>query len=86
MRTRPSLPKGPPPRPVPPSPPLRRFAEAQRIYTEVVTPLYDKVRDSLTPLIQVQIAQAKAEYETAVARSTLIRWLAVGSLAIFPVR
>ena len=58
------------------------IAEAQRIYTEVVTPLYDKVRDSLTPLIQVQIAQAKAEYETAVARSTLIRWLAVGSLAI----
>jgi methyl-accepting chemotaxis protein len=58
------------------------IAEAQRIYTDVVSPAFEKVRDSLAPLIQLQISEAKAEYESAVARSTLIKWLALGSLAI----
>ncbi len=58
------------------------IAEAQRIYIESVAPLFDKVRESLTPLIQRQVSVAKMEYEAALQRAELIRWLAIGSLAL----
>ena len=58
------------------------IAEAQRIYIDVVSPGFEKVRESLAPLIQLQISEAKAEYDAAVTRSKLITWLAIGSLSI----
>ena len=56
--------------------------ESQRLFNESVSPLFDKVRDTLTPLIQLQIDTAKSEYDAAVERANLIWWLAIGSLLI----
>ena len=58
------------------------IAEAQRLYIDAVSPLFVKVRESLTPLVQFQISVAKTEYDLAVARSSLISWLAMGSLSL----
>jgi methyl-accepting chemotaxis protein len=58
------------------------IAEAQKIYTESVTPLFAKVRASLKPLLQLEIDAAKAEYDMAVARGNTIRWVAILGLLI----
>ena len=58
------------------------IAQAQGLYTEAVSPLFDKVRESLTPLIDLQVDVAKVEYEAAVQRADSIRWLAIGSLVL----
>ena len=44
--------------------------------------MFDKVRDSLTPLIDLQVDIAKVEYDAAVQRADSIRWLAIGSLVL----
>ena len=59
-----------------------KIAEAQKLFSDAVEPGYTKVKESLKPLIQIQTDSAKIEYETAVARADLIRWIAVGSLLI----
>ncbi len=61
---------------------LSDILEAQKLFTEVVEPSYIKVRSSLQPLIKIQTDTAKQEYETAVDRANLIRWIAIISLAL----
>ena len=58
------------------------IAQAQKVFTEVVEPNYQKVSDSLRPLIELQKNVAHAEYDKAVQRGDLIRWIAVVSLLI----
>jgi methyl-accepting chemotaxis protein len=59
-----------------------KIADAQRMYLESVSPLFEKARESLTPLIQMQVDVAKVEYEVALGRSDFIRWLAALGLAL----
>jgi methyl-accepting chemotaxis protein-1 (serine sensor receptor) len=59
-----------------------KIAEAQKLYTESVTPLYEKARLSLTPLVKLQVDIAKQEYTNSVSLSNSIRWIAVTSLVI----
>lgn len=61
---------------------LSDILEAQKLFTEAVEPSYRKVRDSLQPLITLQTETAKREYETAVNRANLIRWITIVSLLI----
>ena len=61
---------------------LSDILEAQKLFTEAVEPNYTKVRDSLQPLIKIQTDAAKQEYEDAVNRANLIRWIAIISLLI----
>ena len=61
---------------------LSDILEAQKLFTEAVEPNYIKVRDSLQPLIKIQTDIAKAEYEAAVNRGSLIRWIAIVALMI----
>ena len=58
------------------------IAQAQKVFTDVLEPSYQKVNDALRPLIELQKSVAKAEYDTAVSRGDLIRWIAVVSLLI----
>jgi methyl-accepting chemotaxis protein-1 (serine sensor receptor) len=58
------------------------IAAAQKVFTDVLEPSYQKVSDSLRPLIELQKNVARAEYETAVKRSELISWVAVVSLVV----
>ncbi|OYU43130.1 MAG: hypothetical protein CFE44_20085, partial [Burkholderiales bacterium PBB4] len=59
-----------------------KIAEAQKLFTEAVEPGYLKVKESIKPLIEIQSKTAKSEYEIAVSRADLIRWIAVCSLAL----
>jgi methyl-accepting chemotaxis protein-1 (serine sensor receptor) len=52
------------------------------VSARVIEPMSEKVKDALTPLLQLQLDVAKAEFETAVFRYTVIRNLAVGSLSV----
>jgi methyl-accepting chemotaxis protein len=61
---------------------LSDILEAQKLFTSEIEPNYIKVRNSLQPLIKIQTETAKQEYEAAVNRGNLIRWIAVGSLLI----
>ena len=61
---------------------LSDILEAQKLFTEAVEPNYIKVRDSLQPLIKIQTDTAKHEYEEAVNRANLIRWIAILALII----
>ena len=56
--------------------------EGRRLSSEVMAPLYEKVRISLAPLQKLQLDIAKTEYDTAVQRYTIIRFTALASLAI----
>ena len=56
--------------------------EGRRLSSEVMAPLYEKVRISLAPLQKLQLDIAKTEYDTAVQRYTMIRFAALASLAI----
>ena len=58
------------------------IAQAQKVFTNVLEPSYQKVSDSLRPLIELQKNVARAEYEAAVKRADLISWVAVVSLLI----
>ena len=58
------------------------IAQAQKLFTDAVEPNYEKVSESLRPLIELQKSVAQAEYATAVARGDLIRWIAIVSLLI----
>jgi methyl-accepting chemotaxis protein len=55
--------------------------EARRLSTEVLGPLYEKMRASLAPLQKLQLDVATEEYKAAVQRYEIIRNLAVLSLA-----
>ncbi len=55
---------------------------AQRLDTEAVGPLFEKLRTSLTPILKLQLNEAKSEYDAAVKRYELIRFLALGSLLV----
>jgi methyl-accepting chemotaxis protein-1 (serine sensor receptor) len=55
--------------------------EARQLSNEKLSPLYDKMRASLVPLQKLQMEVATEEYDTAVQRYTIIRNLAVFSLA-----
>ena len=61
---------------------LSDILEAQKLFTEAIEPNYVKVRSSLQPLIKIQTDTAKREYEEAVNRANLIRWIAIISLLI----
>ncbi len=56
--------------------------EGRRLSNEVMAPLYEKMRASLAPLQKLQLDVAKTEYDTAVQRYTIIRFIALASLAI----
>ena len=58
------------------------FNAAQNLLAEVMMPMSTKMNAALQPLLQLQMDVAKAEYEAAVTRYTIIRNLAVGSLSI----
>ena len=57
-------------------------AAAQALLAKSVEPLVEQVKNSMTPLLKIQLDVAKAEYTTAEGRYTIIRNLAVGSLAV----
>ena len=59
---------------------LNDTLEAQKLFIAAVEPNYILVRDSLQPLIKIQTDTAKQEYEEAVNRANLIRWVAIISL------
>ncbi len=61
---------------------LSDILEAQKLFTAAVEPNYVRVRDSLQPLIKIQTDTAKQEYEEAVNRANLIRWIAIISLLV----
>ena len=49
---------------------------------EVIEPLSQEIKDTLAPLLKLQLDEAKSEYDDAVARYTLIRNVCLISLAI----
>jgi methyl-accepting chemotaxis protein-1 (serine sensor receptor) len=59
-----------------------KIAVAQKLYTESVTPLYEKARQALTPLVKLQVDVAKQEYAKNLELTGTIRWIAVTSLVI----
>ena len=61
---------------------LSDILEAQKLFTDAVEPNYIKVRDTLQPLIKIQTDTAQHEYEEAVNRANLIRWIAIVSLLL----
>ena len=61
---------------------LSDILEAQKLFTDAIEPNYAKLRDSLEPLIKIHIDSAKLEYDEAVNRANLIRWIAIMSLII----
>jgi methyl-accepting chemotaxis protein len=58
------------------------ITEAQMVGVSKVEPISEKVTAALSPLISLQLEVAKAEFEGAVERYTIIRNLAVVSLAL----
>jgi methyl-accepting chemotaxis protein len=58
------------------------ITEAQMVGVSKVEPISERVNASLSPLISLQLMVAKSEYEGAVERYTIIRNLAVVSLAL----
>ncbi len=58
------------------------IAGAQKLYTEAVTPLYEKARMSLIPLVKLQVDVARQEYTASMNLSSTIRWVAIGSLLV----
>jgi methyl-accepting chemotaxis protein len=52
------------------------------LFSNAIEPQVEQVKDAIAPLLQLQLDVAKAEYGDAVQRYTLIRNLAVGSLAV----
>lgn len=56
-------------------------SEAQTLFATVVGPLFERMRESLKPILQLHLDEAKIEYETAVRRSTLILMIAMAALA-----
>ena len=61
---------------------LSDILEGQKLFTQAVEPNYLKVRDTLQPLIKIQTDIAKLEYEQAINRADLIRWIAIVSLIV----
>ena len=56
------------------------WAEGSRINVEHVSPLYNKLRASMEPLLKLQMAEAKKEYDAAAARYEIIRVVAVSAI------
>jgi len=56
------------------------WAETSRISVEVVGPLYNQLSLDMAPLMKLQVSEAKAEYQAAVARYETIRAVAVSSI------
>ncbi|MFZ3218999.1 MAG: Tar ligand binding domain-containing protein, partial [Rhodoferax sp.] len=56
------------------------WAEGSRINVEQVSPLYNKLRASMEPLLKLQMAEAKKEYDAAAARYQVIRLVAVSAV------
>ena len=61
---------------------LSDILEGQKLFTDAIEPNFVKVSNSLQPLIKIQTDAAKIEFETAVNRADLIRWIAIISLLI----
>ncbi|MDT8990465.1 methyl-accepting chemotaxis protein [Curvibacter sp. APW13] len=58
------------------------YNTAQNLLADVIQPMSTQLTQALTPLLQLQMDVAKAEYDAAVTRYTIIRNLAIGSLGI----
>ena len=58
------------------------WAETSRISVEVVSPLYNKLRVDMAPLMKLQVAEAKKEYDGAVARFETIRLVSIFSIVV----
>ena len=56
------------------------WAETSRLNVEVVAPLYMKLRAAMDPLLKLQVADAKKEYDTGVERYQTIRMVSVSSI------
>jgi methyl-accepting chemotaxis protein len=56
------------------------WAETSRLNVEVVAPLYMKLRAAMDPLLKLQVAEAKKEYDNGVERYQTIRMVAVSSI------
>jgi methyl-accepting chemotaxis protein-1 (serine sensor receptor) len=61
---------------------IGEFNTAQNLLADFITPMSTKLTVAMKPLLQLQLDVAKAEYDAAVTRYTIIRNLAVGSLTI----
>ncbi|MDT8992564.1 methyl-accepting chemotaxis protein [Curvibacter sp. APW13] len=59
-----------------------KLSTAQTMLAETVTPMTTRLNNAMQPLLQLQMDVAKAEYDAAVTRYTIIRNLAIGSLGI----
>ncbi len=58
------------------------WAETSRINVELLAPLYAKVRSGMEPLLKLQVAEAKREYDDGVARFETIRMAAIVSILV----
>jgi len=58
------------------------WAETSRINVELLAPLYAKVRSGMEPLLKLQVAEAKREYDDGVARYETIRTAAIASILV----
>ena len=58
------------------------WAETSRINVEVLAPLYAKLRSGMEPLLKLQVAEAKREYDDGIARYQTIRLAAIGSIVV----
>jgi methyl-accepting chemotaxis protein-1 (serine sensor receptor) len=58
------------------------WAETSRISVEVVSPLYNKLRVDMAPLMKLQVTEAKKEYDGAVARFETIRLVSISSIVV----
>ena len=58
------------------------WAETSRINVEVLAPLYAKLRASLEPLVKLQVAEAKMEYDHGIERYQTIRLISIVSIVV----
>ncbi len=58
------------------------WAETSRVNVELLAPLYVKLRAGMEPLLKLQVAEAKKEYDDGVARYQTIRMAAIGSILV----
>jgi methyl-accepting chemotaxis protein-1 (serine sensor receptor) len=56
------------------------WAETSRINVELLAPLYTKLRSGMEPLLKLQVAESKKEYDNGISRYQTIRMTAIGSI------
>ncbi len=59
-----------------------KFEQAQKISTEIMVPGFNKASDSIDALIQLQVDEAKKEYERVEKLTKIIRVAAIASIII----